>query len=231
MNTVAYFRHFADAIGWDGVSARVGSGIEDGERQTRVGRGRWDRGQSDVERRKRTRELIVEAASTVVALRGVRGATAAEIIEVAGVGRNTFYEHFETSEAVVAEAVRRAADEMNAAVVAAVGAAPTPRERLRALCSVWLTELSRRATLLAAVCDGASEQRASIVRALEGELRGALDFARKSGAVGQTTTDGGRLSCVVGAFVGAAEHLVAHPLSDVRAMSEVLADVTLRAFR
>lgn len=163
-------------------------------------------------------------------MRGVRGATANEIIEVAGVGRNTFYEHFETSEAAVGEAVRRAVQEMKSAVTAAVGAARTPRERLRALSSAWLSELSRRTTLLAAVCDGASQERASIVRELETELRAAIDFGRRSGAL-SLAADPARLACVVGAFIGAVEYLAAHPTSDIRTMSEALADVTVRAFR
>jgi AcrR family transcriptional regulator len=166
----------------------------------------------------------------VVASRGPRGTTAGEIIDAAGVGRNTFYEHFETCGAAVAEAVRRATNELGKVVRAAVGDTRTPRERLRALAATWLAEVPRNAVLVAVLRDGASEERASVLRVFETELRHALELALDSGAV-SLVGDAFRRACIRGAFMGALEHVTGEARADVRTASEMLTELTLRAFR
>jgi AcrR family transcriptional regulator len=166
----------------------------------------------------------------VVADRGTQGATAGEIIEMAGVGRNTFYEHFETGAAAVAEVARRATDVAAGVLKGALQGTRTPLERLRVLSATWLAELPRHGVLVAVLQDGDSDERTAILYALETELRSALELARSSGTVSRSI-DAFRVACVTGAFVGALEHVAREPRADVRAASEVLADLTLRAFR
>lgn len=183
-----------------------------------------------MERRRRTREAIVEATNRVVAVRGPRGTTAGEIIDASGVGRNTFYEHFETGGAAVAESVRREVDELAKRLRVAVSDVRTPRERVRVLSTTWLAEGSRNQVLLAVLRDGASDERASVLRVIEAELRSALELALSSGAVG-LGGDALRRACVTGAFVGALEHVTREVRADIRTAGETLADLTLRVFR
>jgi AcrR family transcriptional regulator len=172
----------------------------------------------------------VEATTRVVAGRGPRATTAGEIIEAAGVGRNTFYEHFETSAAAVAESVRRATEELRKGMRFAVSATRTPHERLRALSTTWLAELPRHAVLVAVLSDGASDERSSILGVMEAELHSALELARKSGAA-SLASDAFRTACVTGALVGALDHVARESRADVRMAGEALADLILCAFR
>ena len=174
--------------------------------------------------------MLLEATRRVVASSGMRGATAADIIDAAGVGRNTFYEHFATSAAAVTEVVRGATEELAAALRDAARAARTPRERLRALSSTWLSEMSRHEVLIAVSFGGSSAERSGVLKVLETELRAALELARNAGTVG-LVADPFRVACLTGAFLGALEHVTAEASVDVRSASEVLTDVALRSFR
>jgi AcrR family transcriptional regulator len=61
----------------------------------RSGRGKYDRSKSYRERREERQKRLIRAASHVFAAKGRAGATVADIVEAAGVSRQTFYEHFD----------------------------------------------------------------------------------------------------------------------------------------
>jgi AcrR family transcriptional regulator len=212
------------------VRAEGDSGVVGGVARGERGRGRWDRRSSEAERRERTREEIIDATSRVVATRGPHRTTAGEIIEAAGVGRNTFYEHLQTSGAAVAESVRRATEALAQVLRASVSDSRTPRERLRLLSTTWLSEVPRYAVLMAVLRAGESDERASVLRVIETEIRAALELARSAGAV-SLGSDALRRACVTGAFVAALEHVSREARLDVRTAGEMLADLTLRVFR
>lgn len=195
-----------------------------------LGRGKWDRRTTDEERRDATRVRLLEATEAVVAAQG-SAATAAEIIGRAGVGRNTFYEHFESVRGAVEEVARGAAEEMLAALRRSSSTARTPRERLRALAFTWLEAASQRPVVAGALgLTPTTEAAATLVEGLESELRSALELARSAGAVG-LPAEGLRVACLVGAFVTAASYVTQNPEVDVRASADALADLTVRAFR
>ena len=194
------------------------------------GRGKWDRRTTDEERRGAARQRLLEATAAVVADQGA-AATAAEIIGRAGVGRNTFYEHFESVRGAVEEVARGAAEQTLAALRRSSSTARTPRERLRAIAFTWLEVASQRPVVAGALGLGPPTQAvAGLVDGLEHELRSALELARRAGAVG-LPAEGLRVVCLVGAFVTAASYVAQNPDVDLRASADALADLTLRAFR
>jgi len=193
------------------------------------GRGRWDRRSTDEARRQETRRLVLDATARVVASRGGT-ATAAAIIELSGIGRNTFYEHFEGVSAAVSEVLREHVTELGAALRAQTSPVRTPHERLRALSSAWLLQTARRPFAMAILLDTPAESRGLVLAELETEVRAALELARSAGTVA-VEVEPLRLACVVGAFVGAASLLARTPGTDARSAAETLTDVTLRMFR
>ena len=60
-------------------------------------------------RRARTRKALIDATRVLVARKGVEGTTVAAITEEADVGVGTFYNHFESKEAVIAALVAETA--------------------------------------------------------------------------------------------------------------------------
>jgi AcrR family transcriptional regulator len=191
------------------------------------GRGRWNRRVTDAARRGAARARLLEAAGRVVAARGPL-ATVAEIVELAGVSRNTFYEHFEDVAAISGELTSAAALAIASDLRDATWQMRTPVERLRALGMAWLTAVVRNAVAGAALFEPRSNAHSLLSSAVEVELRAALELARNSGTIA-LPIEPFRLGCVVGAFVTAAR--VVEPGADVRVMGETLADLTLRAFR
>jgi AcrR family transcriptional regulator len=213
-----------------GLAIGLGSVKNSGVVMNAHGRGKWDRRTTDEERRGAARQRLLEATEAVVAAQGA-GATAAEIIGRAGVGRNTFYEHFESVRGAVEEVARGAAEQTLAALRLASSTARTPRERLRALAFTWLEAASQRPVVAGALGIGPlTEAGAGLVQGLESELRSALELARSAGAVG-LPAEGLRVACLVGAFVTAASYVTRNPDVDVRTSADALADLTLRAFR
>jgi TetR/AcrR family transcriptional repressor of nem operon len=211
----------------------VPSDIEDAETAGGVthgqGRGRWDRGATDDARREDAHARVLAATAEVVASRGA-ATTAAEVIGRAGIGRNTFYAHFASVDAAVAEVVRGVAEAVSEALHGSAAPVRTPRERLRALASAWLAATSRRPFAMAVLLDASTEGRSLMLGALEAELRAALELARAAGTV-SVPIEPLRIACLVGSFVGAASYVARTPDSDLRAAQEALTDLTLRAFR
>jgi AcrR family transcriptional regulator len=195
-----------------------------------VGRGKWDRRTTDEERKGAARQRLLEATEAVVAVQGA-AATAAEIIGRAGVGRNTFYEHFESVQGAVEEVSRAATEQTLAALRSSSSGARTPRERLRALAFTWLQAASQRPLVAGALGLGLrTDAVAALMNGLESELCSALELARSAGAV-SLPAEGLRVVCLVGAFVTAASYVTRKPDVDVRASADALADLTLRVFR
>ena len=63
------------------------------------------------QKKEESRKLIVDAAAQRFRREGLAGATIADILSDAGLTHGTFYAHFESKEALQAEAFRSAADE------------------------------------------------------------------------------------------------------------------------
>lgn len=83
-------------------------------------------------------ERIVQAAARAIRRSGYDGTGVADIMKEAGLTHGAFYAHFESREAMLAEAADRAGAEANAAAASVIAAAP-PEQALRALMQAYLS--------------------------------------------------------------------------------------------
>ncbi len=94
-------------------------------------RGLYDRGMSRHERQTAQQERVIAA---IAALAGAgRELSVANVVEQAGIGRNTFYEYFDDLEHGLAAIDARVRGALNARIESALRLARTPLERMRAL--------------------------------------------------------------------------------------------------
>ena len=103
-------------------------------------RGRYDRALSRRERQVAQRERVL-AAIEVISATNERELSVANVVEVAGIGRNTFYEYFDDLEHALAATKGRALSDFAPRLAAAMQVARTPLERMRALARVWTENL------------------------------------------------------------------------------------------
>ncbi|MFO0722145.1 MAG: TetR/AcrR family transcriptional regulator [Myxococcota bacterium] len=109
---------------------------------TRRGRGKYDRSQTSDQRRQVQRDTLLDAATTVFAARGFAGATVEAIIELCGMSRRTFYEHFEDIRDALRHVHDRAASTAFQLVQKVLSAEPDPVERIRAGITAYLTMIA-----------------------------------------------------------------------------------------
>lgn len=84
-------------------------------------------------------ERIVQAAARAIRRSGYDGTGVADIMKEAGLTHGAFYAHFESREAMLAEAADRAGAEANALAASVIAAAP-PEQALRALMQAYLSK-------------------------------------------------------------------------------------------
>ncbi|MBT9549737.1 MAG: TetR/AcrR family transcriptional regulator [Hydrogenophaga sp.] len=84
-------------------------------------------------------ERIVQAAARAIRRSGYDGTGVADIMKEAGLTHGAFYAHFESREAMLAEAADRAGAEANAVAASVIAAAP-PEQALRALMQAYLSK-------------------------------------------------------------------------------------------
>lgn len=86
-----------------------------------------------------THERIVEAAARAIRRSGYNGTSVADIMKAAGLTHGGFYAHFESREAMLAEAADRAGAE-SVALMEHVAATTPPEETLRAMAEAYLAQ-------------------------------------------------------------------------------------------
>lgn len=84
-------------------------------------------------------ERIVQAAARAIRRSGYDGTGVADIMKEAGLTHGAFYAHFESREAMLAEAADRAGAESNAFAANVIAAAP-PAKALQALLEAYLSK-------------------------------------------------------------------------------------------
>lgn len=84
-------------------------------------------------------ERIVNAAAKAIRRSGYDGTGVADIMKEAGLTHGAFYAHFESREAMLAEAADRAGAEANALAASILGAVPSD-QALQALIQVYLSK-------------------------------------------------------------------------------------------
>ena len=86
------------------------------------------------------RERVI-AAIAALSADNDRELSVANVVEVAGIGRNTFYEYFDDLEHALSATKGRALSDFAPRLAAAMQVARTPLERMRALVRVWTENL------------------------------------------------------------------------------------------
>lgn len=109
-------------------------------------RGQYDRALSRRERQEAQRERVIAAIAALGATE--RELSVANVVEAAGIGRNTFYEYFDDVEHALRAINSRVLSDFAARVNSALEGARTPLERIRALARVWAENLLENAAYM-----------------------------------------------------------------------------------
>src|SRR3954452_1311400 len=102
-------------------------------------RGQYDRSLSRRDRQAAQRERVIAAIAAISATD--RELSVANVVEVAGIGRNTFYEYFDDLEHALVAIKSRALSDLAPRLATALQTARTPLERIRALARAWAAYL------------------------------------------------------------------------------------------
>lgn len=109
-------------------------------------RGQYDRALSRRERQDAQRDRVMLALAALS--EEGRELSIASVVELAGIGRNTFYEYFDDVEHALAAVRARSLAELTARVERELSAARTPLERVRALARAWVDHLFESSSLV-----------------------------------------------------------------------------------
>jgi len=193
-------------------------------------RGQYDRALSRRERQAAQRERVIAAVLAIGATD--RELSVASVVEVAGIGRNTFYEYFDDLEHALLAIKSRALRDFAAQVEAGLSIARTPLERVRTLARVWAENLLENA----AQARFALRAQAESVEATQLSVLGQHVAAVLSAQLEARTALPGLAEPLRVAAVAALFDAVGRAHLNVRAMAKeelqaVLADWSLRVLR
>ena len=140
-------------------------------------------------RKEATHDRIVETAARAIRRTGYSGAGVAEVMKEAGLTHGGFYAHFDSREAMLAEAADRAGADGMALLVRAAAAAP-PKKALEALLRTYLSQQHVEAVemgcAIAALGSELPRQSAKVRRAATRRMKEMIDLvARQSPEWGQ----------------------------------------------
>jgi AcrR family transcriptional regulator len=190
------------------------------------GRGRWERHLTRDSRHALQRRRILDALPAVIAECG-NAFTVDDVIAAAGMGRNTFYVHFDDTDAATSALLEETRAALSAALEGASSAKRTPIDRIRAVAAAWAdVAATTPAFALVAYAEAPDD---GVNAELREHLVSALDEARKAGIVSRNE-DALRVTFVLGAFTVAAARVAAEP-SSASATAEALVDLVLRVLR
>lgn len=137
---------------------------------------------SDPSRKEATHERIVEAAARAIRRSGYSGAGVADIMKDAGLTHGGFYAHFESREAMLAEAADRAGAESVATLERIASGAP-PQKALQALMRAYLSkehlEGAESGCPVAALGSEMPRQAPQVRRAATRRIKEAIDLVAR----------------------------------------------------
>jgi TetR/AcrR family transcriptional repressor of nem operon len=147
---------------------------------------------SDPSRKEATHERIVEAAARAIRRSGYGGTGVADIMKDAGLTHGGFYAHFDSREAMLAEAADRAGAETVATMERVAAAAP-PEQALQAIIRTYLSKAHVEAVetgcAVAALGSEMPRQAPQVRRAATRRIKEMIDLvARQSPDWGQPGT-------------------------------------------
>jgi len=193
-------------------------------------RGRYDRALSRRERQAAQRERVIAAIAAIGATD--RELSVASVVQLAGIGRNTFYEYFDDLEHALATIKGRALREFAPRVAAAMEAAGTPLERIRSLARVWAHNLlDNRAQVKLALRAQAELTEATQLSVLGQHIAGVLNAELEARSALPGLAEPLRVGVVAALFDTVSRaHLNVRPMT-ADELQSVLADWSLRLLR
>ncbi len=136
----------------------------------------------DPSRKEATHERIVEAAARAIRRSGYSGTGVADIMRDAGLTHGGFYAHFESREAMLAEAADRAGAE-SVATLERIAADATPEKALQALMRAYLSKEhlqgAERGCPMAALGSEMPRQAPEVRRAATRRIKEAIDLVAR----------------------------------------------------
>lgn len=193
-------------------------------------RGQYDRALSRQDRQAAQRERVIAAIAALNA--AGHELTVASVVELAGIGRNTFYEYFDDIEHALVAIRSRALREFSARSVSALQTARTPLERIRALARAWAESLFENPTLMRIALQAQSELvDAAQLSSMAQHLVGVLGAEQEARSALPGLSEPWRVTAVAAAFDAVSRvHAQLLPLTSAE-LQRVLSDVSLRLLR
>ena len=193
-------------------------------------RGQYDRALSRRERQDAQRERVIAALSALTAAN--RELSIANVVEAAGIGRNTFYEYFDDVEHALAAIRTRALRELSARIEVTMQAARTPLERIRALSRAWAENArANPSTVSLALRPQAESVDATQLSALAQHVAAVLTAERAARNALPGLADALRVNVVAAVFDAVSRaHFGPQPMS-VEELQVALSDLALRLLR
>lgn len=193
-------------------------------------RGQYDRALTRRERQAVQRERVIAALSALTASN--RELSIANIVEAAGIGRNTFYEYFDDVEHALASVNARALSELSRRVDSALQVARTPLERVRALSRAWAESLfADPATTSLALRPQAQSREATQLSALAEYVARVLTGEQGARSALPGVANPLRITVVASVFDAVSRsHLCSQPMT-VDELQITLSDLSLRLLR
>ena len=181
-------------------------------------------------RKEATHERIVEVAARAIRRSGYNGTGVADIMKEAGLTHGGFYAHFESREAMLAEAADRAGAEA-AAVSERIAATVPPEQVLQAMMRVYLSKEHadgiEMGCPIAALASEIPRQSPMVRRVVTRRIKEAIDMiARQSPDWGQPEAHE-RALVIMAAMVGS---LALSRAVDDPKLSDALREATLKHF-
>lgn len=129
-----------------------------------------------------THDRIVDAAARAIRRSGYKGTGVADIMKDAGLTHGGFYAHFESREAMLAEAADRAAGE-SVAMMERIAASLPPQQALPAMLQAYLSkehvEEIESGCATAALCSEMPRQAAEVRRAHTRRIKEMIDLVSR----------------------------------------------------
>ena len=193
-------------------------------------RGQYDRALSRRDRQTAQRARVLAAVLVVSA--SDQELNVANVVESAGIGRNTFYEYFDDIDHALSAIKARALRELAERVSLALQAARTPLERMRALARAWTEHLFDNAALARFALKTQSEAlEPSQLSALAQQLARSLEQEIEARSALPGLADPLRVLAVAAVFDALSRaHTTTKPLSSAE-LQRTLAELSLRLLR
>ena len=194
------------------------------------GRGQYDRALSRQQRQAAQRERVVTALAVLSMAK--KDLSIGNVVELAGIGRNTFYEYFDDIEHALAVIRTRALRDLAARLDASVQAARTPIERIRALARAWSENLFSNPPLVRLALRAQPEAAdATQLSGLGQHLASVLSAQHQARSALPGLAETLKVRAVASVFDAISRaHLGPHRMS-VEELQTVLADLSLRLLR